>query len=103
VRDAARLANLEVKYFSAYFHAKTGLCFRDWLAGVRVGRAEEMIRRRDESITDVAYRVGFNDLRTFERAFKRHFGTTPAAVRRAVRNEPRRIARRVMRPNHSST
>lgn len=85
LREAARIAGIEEKYFSAFFHRKTGLCFKDWIAGVRVRRATEMMRARNYSITDVSMAVGFRDLRTFERAFKRRTGTTPQAFKSSVR------------------
>jgi AraC-like DNA-binding protein len=87
LRDAARAAGLEEKYFSAFFHRKTGICFRDWLAGRRVERAIEILTEHDDTITCVAASVGFQDLRTFERAFKRHTGLTPRAFKRSVAPE----------------
>lgn len=85
LETAARVAGLEEKYFSAFFHSKTGVCFKDWLAYIRVTRAMEMMKARDHSITTVAFTVGFQDLRTFERAFKRCTGLTPQAFKKTVR------------------
>jgi AraC-like DNA-binding protein len=87
LRTAARAAGLEEKYFSAFFHRKTGVCFRDWLAGRRVERAIEILKQRDDTITSVAASVGFQDLRTFERAFKRLTGVTPREFKRSVAPE----------------
>jgi hypothetical protein len=81
---------LEEKYFSAFFHRKTGICFRDWLAGRRVGRAIEILTQRDDTITNVAASVGFQDLGTFERSFKRLTGLTPRDFKRSV--APRAVA-----------
>ena len=85
LKTAAEIAGLEEKYFSTFFHAKTGICFTEWVTRVRVRRAMEMIKARNHSITNVAIAVGFQDLRTFERAFKRHTALTPRAFRGAVR------------------
>jgi AraC-like DNA-binding protein len=87
LRAAARAAGLEEKYFSAFFHRKTGVCFRDWLAGRRVERAITILKQRDDTITSVAASVGFQDLRTFERAFKRRTGVTPREFKRSVAPE----------------
>lgn len=87
LRTAARAAGLEEKYFSAFFHRKTGVCFRDWLAARRVERAIEILKQRDDTITSVAASVGFQDLRTFERAFKRLTGVTPREFKRSVAPE----------------
>jgi AraC-like DNA-binding protein len=84
LREAASAAGLEEKYFSAFFHRKTGVCFRDWLAGRRVDRAIEILTERDDTITNVAASVGFQDLGTFERSFKRLTGLTPREFKRSV-------------------
>ena len=84
---AARLAGLERKYFSAYFHSKVGTTFSEWLRIVRVDRAMELLRAHDDTIIRVAFASGFRDVRTFERAFKRHIGLSPSVFRASVRPE----------------
>ena len=81
---AAGIAALESSYFSSYFHAKVGISFTEWLRQVRVKKAMELMKARDFSITHIAYEVGFGDLRTFERAFKKHTRTTPREFKRSV-------------------
>ena len=40
--------------------------------------------RHDElTISEIAYGAGFNDLSTFNREFRRHFGATPSDLRSA--------------------
>lgn len=83
--DAARVAGLEPTSFSRYFHQKTGLCFRDWMAQVRVEHAQELLRASDLSISETAARVGYHSLRTFERHFRRCVGCAPSAFKASVR------------------
>ena len=85
LRSAAKIASLEEKYFSAYFHQKTGICFKDWVAEVRVTHARAMMKSRAYNLTEIAFAVGFRDLRTFERVFKRRTGMTPRAFKNSVR------------------
>ena len=80
--NAAEVAGLEEKYFSTYFRKKTGVCFTDWIAYDRVKRAADMISAQDHSITSIAFTVGFQELRTFERAFKKYTGMTAQAFKR---------------------
>ena len=82
---AARVAGLERTYFSAFFRSKTGVGFREWLNELRVARAQELMTEVNYSITEVAFTVGFQDLRTFERAFKRTTGRTPREYKKSVR------------------
>ena len=84
LEKAASIAALESSYFSSYFHAKVGITFTDWLRQIRVKKAMELIKASDFSITEVAYEVGFRDLRAFERAFKKHTQMTPMQFKKSV-------------------
>ncbi len=84
LKKAAGIAALESSYFSSYFRAKVGITFTDWLRQVRIVKAMELMKASDFSITHIAYEVGFGDLRTFERAFKQHTGTTPREFKKSV-------------------
>lgn len=83
--EAADVAGLEPKYFSTFFHEKTGVCFSAWMRQLRVEKALDLMRARNYSITRVSLEVGFGDLRTFERAFKRVTAMTPSEFKRTVR------------------
>ena len=76
---------MEPRYFSKFFHDKAGICFKDWLASVRVARAKEMMAASNVTIAQTARSVGFGDLRTFERNFKKHAGMTPREFKETVR------------------
>lgn len=84
LEKVARVAAMEATYFSAFFRQKVGITFRDWLREVRIGKAVELIQRENHSISDVAFAVGFSDLRTFERAFKKTLRMTPIAYKKSV-------------------
>lgn len=83
--SVAAVAGMERRYFSRFFRQKTGVRFSAWVASLRVQRAMELMRSANRSITRVAYSVGFRDVRTFERAFKRGTMMTPSAFRKSVR------------------
>lgn len=85
LEDVARIVNLERKYFSAYFRRVVGVCFRDWLTEYRIHRAVELLRAQDESISRIAEAVGFQNMRSFQRAFRRHTRSSPSSFRAAVR------------------
>jgi len=90
---AARVVGLSEKYFSRFFREKTGLRYSEWVNGVRVEKAMQRMRQSNYSITTVAYDVGFQDLRTFERVFKKLTGLTPRDFRSRVRPGAHRMAR----------
>ena len=87
VRDAARVACCEYKYFSAYFRAKTNVRFTDWVRLVRVTKAARPLRTEDLTVRQVARRVGFRNVRALERAFQRFCGRTLAQYKASVRPE----------------
>jgi len=82
---AAEIAAMEKTYFSFFFHDKVGVTFRDWLQYLRITRALEMMAEQDHSITEVAFAVGFNELSTFQKAFKRWTSLTPRDFKRLAR------------------
>ncbi len=85
LRNAASIACLEEKYFSNFFHKKTGVRFCDFLSHVRVEHAKRLLGRDDLSITEIATTVGYHNRRTLERAFKKWTGITPSQFRMRAR------------------
>ena len=89
LREAAGIAGMAECYFSAFFREKTGVTFKAWMGSERVRRAKELLRHPGHSITEVAYAVGFQDLRTFERVFKRLTKLTPSQYRNQLTRRKR--------------
>lgn len=85
LQDAARVATLEPKYFSQFFRAKTSVRFTEWLRGIRIRRAKQMIEKSNQSLTSVAFEVGYQNLSTFQRSFKREIGVTASEYKRSIR------------------
>lgn len=85
---AAQVAGLEKTYFSKFFRQKTGIRFRDWLSSERVTHAMEIMKTRNLPITELAFTVGFQDLRTFERAVEKHTGLNPRTLKKRLRPPP---------------
>jgi AraC-like DNA-binding protein len=59
-----------------------GTTFLEVLDGVREARARQELRQRDTPLVEIAERLGFSDLATFSRAFKRWTGEPPGLFRR---------------------
>ena len=79
--DAARLAGLEAVYFSKLFRKATGETFSSWSARVRVEEAKSLLSIVDMSITAIAVSVGYTDVTTFERAFRKIERVSPRRFR----------------------
>lgn len=68
-------------YLSRLVKKKTGMTVTDYISMVRVNEAKSLIDLTNLSITDIGYRVGFNDVAYFSRVFKKHTGMTPKEYR----------------------
>ena len=75
--SAARVAGLERAYFSKLFRSVMRVTFTEWNACVRVEEAKRLLRAIDLSITAISASVGYDDVTTFERVFKRLEGVCP--------------------------
>ena len=82
--DVSRVAGLEATYFSKRFRSVVGISYADWTTRLRVRHAMELLEIADLSITAIAAAVGYMDVTTFERAFRRIEGTCPRAYRRLL-------------------
>jgi AraC-like DNA-binding protein len=71
-----------VTRFHERFAAEMGVAPADWRQRQRIGRARQLLRHTDRSITDIAHTCGFNTSQYFATCFKQHTGQTPTAYRR---------------------
>jgi len=68
-------------YFSRFFKKMTGSSPVDYLNNYRIHKAITLLIETDESITDIAMDVGFNDSNYFSRVFKNLTGNPPSMYR----------------------
>lgn len=57
--------------------ALTGLSPSEFICNVRMKKACSLLSERQYNISEVAYKVGFNDPRYFSQCFKKKFGKAP--------------------------
>ncbi len=79
--DLARIAGMSKRSFLRAFQAATGKSPIAYLIHLRANRAASMLRRGDESITNIAFQAGFSDSNYFTRQFRKIFGISPKAYR----------------------
>lgn len=68
-------------YISRLFSRRLHIGFNDYINSLRVRNACEMLKATDLSVTEVAYAVGYNSVRTFDRAFFNARQMTPKEYR----------------------
>lgn len=79
--DLASEASMSRYHFLRSFGRMVGLTPHQYVLRTRLHRAAVRLRRSTESISAIAFEVGFNDLSTFNRRFRRVMGLSPSAYR----------------------
>lgn len=82
VADAAAAAGLERSYFSRLFKKETGITCEKWLNDFRMEKAAKLLKSGRLNVAETARSAGFTDQFYFSRAFKKHFGASPASFKR---------------------
>ncbi|MCS3897486.1 AraC-like DNA-binding protein [Bradyrhizobium japonicum USDA 38] len=83
LQQLAAVAGLSRMHFAAQFRVAVGMRPHDYLLNRRIERAQELLRRADASLVDVALTVGFQTQAHFTTVFKRFVGDTPYQWRSA--------------------
>jgi AraC-like DNA-binding protein len=79
--DLAKEINLSPSAFSHYFKKRTAKTFKQYLNDIRLGRACTQLRQTENSIVEICFDSGFNNLSNFNRSFKRKYKMTPKQYR----------------------
>jgi AraC-like DNA-binding protein len=79
--EVSKLANMSDVSFSRFFRQRTGNTFIDSLTEIRLGHASRILIDSSNSIAEVAYHCGFNNISNFNRIFKKKKGCTPREFR----------------------
>ncbi len=77
LEELSREAGMSPKYFCRCFRAFLHRTPMDYLNYYRIERACYLLTREELSITEAAYRCGFNDTSYFIKTFRKYTGTTP--------------------------
>ncbi|MBQ7036803.1 MAG: AraC family transcriptional regulator [Clostridia bacterium] len=80
--DMAEMVGMSGKYFCYFFKNMTGKTPNSYLVSYRIERAAQKLMATDESVTEIAYSCGFNDLSYFIKTFKAHKGVSPGTFRK---------------------
>lgn len=68
-------------YISHIFNERLHISFRDYINSLRIEKACELINNKEKSITDIAFEVGYNSIRTFNRSFMKIMKLSPTQYR----------------------
>lgn len=79
--EVAAYMGFSPEYFSKKFKQLTGVTFHDYLIYCRIRNSLKDIQNTNLSMTDIAYRNGFPNVKSFIAYFKKTYNTTPLKYR----------------------
>ena len=82
LNDVAGQVCLSPKYFSRIFKEVTGQGFNEYRLGVKIAYACELLKKSDYTITEIARRLGYQNLESFIRMFEKIMKLSPLGYRR---------------------
>ncbi|MFI4911375.1 MAG: AraC family transcriptional regulator [Sedimentisphaeraceae bacterium JB056] len=85
--DIAADAGLSERQFANICRQLKGQSFVQYLNSIRTQKASELLIETSMSISAIAFEVGFEEISTFYRAFKKHQGQSPMSLRKDNENE----------------
>ncbi len=88
--DIAQVCGINVSYFSRIFKANTQQTPLQFITMLRIERAKELLQEDSTTISEIAERIGYNDIRSFTRYFKKLEGCTPSEYRDTVKGSSKK-------------
>lgn len=82
LNKAAHVANVSANHFSALFSQNMGQTFTEYLTGLRMNKAKELLRCTAMRSNEIAGEVGYKDAHYFSYLFKKTQGMTPSEYRK---------------------
>lgn len=88
LQQVAKHVHLHPGHLSDVFKKETGVTFVDYITRLKMRRAMEILTVSPAKISEVAAKVGYEDVKYFTQLFKKHSGRTPKDFREASRRKP---------------
>lgn len=85
LRDVAAAVHRSPAHLASVVKRETGYSVGEWISAGRVAEAAARLVHTDEGLDTIAEHVGWRDKTHFIRQFRKAYGVTPAAWRRARR------------------
>lgn len=82
----AEHVNMSAAHFSTIFSQSTGQSFINYLTGVRLQKAKELLSQTDLKLSAIAMEIGYNEPNYFSHVFRKAEGMTPKEYRALYRS-----------------
>jgi AraC-like DNA-binding protein len=81
LEQVSRVAGFNPAYFARLFHQINRRTYVDYVTQIRLQQAQRFMNETLLTISEISYRVGFNDFYYFSRLFKKCYGLSPRQFR----------------------
>ena len=88
LQDVAGEVGMSQSHFSTVFAQENGRTFTEYLTGLRLDRARQLLAGTRMRSSQIALEVGYNDAHYFSYLFKKNTGMTPGEYRAQNQNTP---------------
>lgn len=86
IKDLANVCNISESHFRGIFQKCMDMMPNDYVNVIRIREASKILLKSYASMQEVAYRVGYGNVSTFNRNFKKFIGMTPYQWKRSPDN-----------------
>ncbi|MDR0266723.1 response regulator [Paenibacillus sp.] len=86
--QVARHVHMHPNYFSEVFKRETGQNYIEFVTQAKLRQAMALLSETPAKISEVAKRIGYEDIKYFNRLFKGFTGMTPSEYRKKAENNP---------------
>lgn len=87
VEELSKAMNMSRTYFYKKIMTLVGKSPVEFIRYIRIRRAADLLEKSSLFINEIAYQVGFNDVKYFRKYFKSEFGMSPLEYRKKMGND----------------
>jgi AraC-like DNA-binding protein len=84
VKSVAEHLSISCSCVSHIFSDRLAMGFGDYINALRLAEAEELLKNKSYTITEIANSSGFPTIRTFNRVFLKKHGISPSVYRKTI-------------------